>query len=222
MNHKVEQEQIKILLESKFPAFDKGLVEKISELGSIIKVPAGEQILKSGQYLKNTILVVQGLVKLYREEEEGKEFFIYYIEEGTACALSMVCATKNLTSDIMAKTIQDTTLIVVPLQYMDELMVKYKSWYYFVIDTYRTKFQDLLNVVDAIAFKALDIRLIRYLNNAYYALDTDVLNVTHQEIAADLNTSREVISRLLKKMEKEGMVGLNRNQIIIKNLPEDL
>ncbi len=147
------------------------------------------------------------------EGEDGGEFFMYYLESGNACALSMICATKQEVSQVKAKSVDDTKVLTIPIGIMDDLMKDYKTWYYFVLETYRTRFEELLFVIDSITFKALDERLIFYLKNQYHKLKTRQLHITHQEIAGDLNSSREVISRLLKKMEQRGEVILNRNYI---------
>mgnify|MGYP003669323683 CR=1 FL=1 len=176
-----------------------------------------ELLMRTGQYFKSTVLILDGLVKLYREGEDGGEFFMYHLESGNACALSMICATKNETSAIMAKAITETTVLMVPLHLMDQWMKEYRSWYYFVLETYRSRFEELLETIDQIAFRALDERLEFYLKKNQRAFKTNVLNVSHQEIANELNSSREVISRLLKKMEQKGMVTLYRNQIELLN-----
>jgi CRP/FNR family transcriptional regulator len=159
------------------------------------------------------MLVVEGRVKLYREGEEGDEFFMYYLEPGDACALSMICATRQQASEVMAKATDDTVVLMMPIAIMDELMRDHKSWYYFVIDTYRTRFEELLVVIDHIIFKGMDERLEFYLKNQYQKLNDRALFITHQDIANDLNTSREVVSRLLKKMEQQHRVILHRNYI---------
>ena len=140
-------------------------------------------------------------------------FFLYYIEPGGACALSMICAAKQETSEVMAKAVEDTVALLIPIQLMDELMRDYKTWYYFVLETYRNRYEELLTMVDNIAFKSMDERLEFYLKTQSEKLKTRQLNITHQEIANDLSTSREVISRLLKKMEQRGDLLLHRNYI---------
>ena len=176
--------------------------------------------MRTGQYFKSTMLIVDGLVKLYREGDEGGEFFVYYIEPGNACALSMVCASQQKTSEVMARAMTSAKAIMVPIDKMDELMLQYKSWYYFVIETYRSRFEELLTVIDAIAFKAMDERLEFYLRKQAETLGSTLLNTTHQQIADDLSTSREVISRLLKKMEQRQMISLHRNQIDLAPMVE--
>ncbi len=198
-----------------FPQFDINLLEYIEEIGSVRQFKAGTIMMRTGEYFKSSMLIVDGLVKLYREDEEGNEFFMYYLKPGDACALSMICATKNEASEIMAVASEDTSVIAIPIKYMDDLMVNYRNWYYFVLDTYRKRFEELLNTVDGIAFKAMDDRLEFYLKRQSKILNKENLGLTHQQIASDLNTSREVISRLLKKMEKEKMVKLGRNMITI-------
>jgi CRP/FNR family transcriptional regulator, anaerobic regulatory protein len=196
-----------------FPQFEPGLKEKLISNCSVKKFGAGEVMMTPGQYFRSTMLIVEGRVKLYRQGDEGNEFFLYYIEPGGACALSMICAAKQETSEIMAKAVEYTVALLVPIQLMDELMRDYKTWYYFVLETYRTRYEELLTMVDNIAFKSMDERLEFYLKNQSDKLGTKQLNITHQEIASDLSTSREVISRLLKKMEQRGDLLLHRNYI---------
>ena len=206
-------QEVLTYLEDLFPQFETSLREKLANIGSIQKFEENEILMRPGQYFKTTMLLVEGVIKLYREGKDGNEFFMYFIEPGNACALSMICASKNEASAIMAKTIKPVKIISLPINYMDELMTNYKSWYYFVVETYRYRFEDMLNVVDAIAFKAMDERLEFYLKNQCKLYQTNILNLTHQQIAEDLNSSREVISRLLKKMEQNQMVKLGRNSL---------
>ena len=169
--------------------------------------------MKPGQFFKYAMLIVSGRVKLYREGEDGEEFFMYFLESGNACALSMMCMARSQTSTIMAVAVEETEVIMVPIQYMDTLMKNYSAWYHFVIETYRSRFEELLTVVDQIAFKNMDERLEWYLKRQTKSLGK-ILPLTHQQIAHDINSSREVVSRLLKKMEKTGLVSMERNSIV--------
>ncbi|MFD2871728.1 Crp/Fnr family transcriptional regulator [Mucilaginibacter ximonensis] len=196
-----------------FPQFEPALNTFIAENALVAKVPAGEVILRTGQYIKSTMMIIEGRVKLYREGEDGGEFFMYYLEPGDACALTMICAAKQETSEVMGKAIEDTTVLAVPIGLMDTMMTTYKTWYYFVLETYRSRYEELLVVIDHIAFKDMDERLFYYLQNQYNNLEVREIKITHSEIAADLNSSREVISRLLKKMEQRGDIALHRNFI---------
>lgn len=196
-----------------FPTFSNALIEEINSNVIEKSYVTGDVIMRTGQYIKNTVLVLSGSIKIYREDEDGGEFFMYYLQPGQACAISMICATKNEKSQIMAKVVEDAELMLIPLQLMDKWMMEHRSWYEFVIDTYRTRFEEVLVVIDSIAFRAMDERLLFYLKRHREATGSADIKLSHQEIATELNTSREVISRLLKKMEQRGLVKLQRNQI---------
>ena len=199
-------------LKQLFPNLEEGLYKEIVKHGTIKEVKAGETLLKVGQTIRSTMLILNGLVKLYREDNDGKEFFIYHLDAGQACSLSMVCAAKHETSEVLAKALTDATVLAIPLEYMDQWMSKYKSWYQFVITSYRNRFEELLKTIDAIAFTGMDERLEYYLKKQVEKLGNN-LKITHQEIANDLNSSREVISRLLKKMEAKSWLVIHRNSI---------
>ena len=195
-----------------FPTLEDGLFDEIVKHGTIKEVKAGDTLLKVGQTIRSTMLILDGLVKLYREDDEGKEFFIYHLDAGQACSLSMVCAAKHETSEVLAKALTDATVLAIPLEYMDQWMSKYKSWYQFVITSYRNRFEELLKTIDAIAFSNMDQRLEEYIKKQVARLG-NTLKMTHQDIATDLNSSREVISRLLKKMEAKNWLIIHRNSI---------
>lgn len=205
-------------LKTLFPGFEPELLEALDTKAQVREIPENETLMRTGQYFKNTMLILEGLVKVYREDEQGNEFFMYYLEPGQACALSMVCATKAETSQIMAKTVKPTTVLTIPLQYMDEWMTHYKSWYQFVLETYRSRFEEILVTLDHVAFRAMDERLEFYLKKHQQTLKTNLVEVSHQQIADELNSSREVISRLLKKLEQRGKLKLHRNAIEILDL----
>jgi CRP/FNR family transcriptional regulator len=198
-----------------FPNFSKELIKEIVANAIQQSSNSGDVLMRTGQYINHTILLIKGQIKIYREGENGGEFFMYYIQPGEACAVSMICATKSQTSQIMAKVVEDAELIMVPLALMDKWMMEHRSWYEFVIFTYRTRFEEVLEVVDNIAFRAMDERLEFYLKRHAEACGCKDLKLSHQEIATELNTSREVISRLLKKMEQRGLVSLHRNHIAL-------
>jgi CRP/FNR family transcriptional regulator len=202
-------------LQSVFPLFEPKLAEEIEANGERRIIPANEVLIRKGQYMRSTMLVLNGLIKVFREDEEGYEFLMYYLKPGEACALSMVCASRHEASPISAVTVSETEVIQVPIETMSEWMGKYKSWYQFVIETYRFRFDELLLTLDNVAFRSMDERLEFYLKRAQEATHSNVIDVSHQQIADELNSSREVISRLLKKMEQHGKVRLFRSSIEI-------
>lgn len=200
-------------LKKTFPTFSNELIQDIEKNASIQSFKAGDVIMRTGQYINYTMLITKGQLKVFREGENGGEFLMYYLQPGQACAVSMICATKSQTSQIMAKAVDDVELIMVPLALMEKWMMEHRTWYEFVIFTYRIRFEELLEVVDSIAFRAMDERLEFYLKRHSDACGCKDLKLSHQEIATELNTSREVISRLLKKMEQHELVKLHRNHI---------
>ncbi|HTL08131.1 MAG TPA: Crp/Fnr family transcriptional regulator [Chitinophagaceae bacterium] len=199
-------------LQKIFPTLEEDLLHEMNEQGSLKQLKAGETLLRVGQTIRSIMLIIEGLVKLYREDEEGNEFFIYYLDAGQACSLSMVCATKHETSEVLAKAMTNATVLSLPLELMEQWMSKYKSWYQFVIMSYRSRFDELLKTIDAIAFSTMDERLEFYLKRQVDKMG-NTLKITHSEIAADLNSSREVITRLLKKMEAKHWLITDRNSI---------
>lgn len=204
---------IKEKLKTNFPQFEDDLVDSIEKHCSIRTFKAGEAIIRFGQYMKSTMLIISGKVKIYTEGEEGEEFFMYFLEPGQACAMSFICAARNKKSDLEAFATEDTEAIMVPIEVMDTFMVKYKSWYYFVVESYRNRYQELLDALRSVAFNAMDERLEYYLMKLKNSQQSNLLSLTHEQIARDLNSSRVVISRLLKQMEIAGKVKLHRNTI---------
>ncbi|MBK8607756.1 MAG: Crp/Fnr family transcriptional regulator [Chitinophagaceae bacterium] len=196
-----------------FPQFETALIEIIEKNAVQKTFAAGEVIMRTGQYIKSTALVLEGQIKIYRENPDGGEFLMYYLGSGQACAVSMICALQSEISEITAIAEEETEVLLIPVQLMDELMNQYKSWYQFVIQTYRSRFDELITVVDNIAFHNMDERLEFYLKRHVKNSGKKIIETSHQQIADDLNSSREVISRLLKKMEQRQLVKLNRNMI---------
>lgn len=206
------------MLADLLPRFEPELIALLEKEGVQKRFKAGEIIMRTGQYIKSTALILDGQVKIYRENPEGGEFFMYYLGRGQACAVSLICAIQSQISEIMARAEEDTEVLLIPVQLMDNLMNQYKSWYQFVIQTYRQRFDELLAVIDHVAFRNMDERLEFYLKRYADQNHTKTIPLSHQEIADDLNSSREVISRLLKKMEQQQLLVLHRNMIELTTL----
>ncbi len=193
-------------LQQIFPDLEPELYDEIVLHGVVTELPAGETLLKVGQTIRSTMLILDGIVKLYREDDAGKEFFIYHLGSGQACSLSMVCAARHETSEILAKSLTNVTLLSIPLEFMETWMNKYPSWYRFVVGSYRSRFEELLKTIDAIAFSKMDERLVYYLKQHQQNLQTNTIDTSITQMAQDLNSSREVISRLLKKLSEKGLI----------------
>jgi CRP/FNR family transcriptional regulator len=212
-----ESADILQVLQKNFPQIaERALQEEIAEVGKLFHFRAGEVIMNFGSYVKMVPLVVSGSIKVTREDdEEGRELFLYFLGAGETCAMSFTCCMMHKKSDIRTEAMEDTTIIGIPIRYVDAWMGKYQSWKNFVMTTYDSKMKEMVRTIDNIAFRALDERLLKYLEARKESTGSTIISATHQEIADDLNVSREAISRLLKKLENMGDVELGRNQIKI-------
>ncbi len=209
-------------LTRQFPSLEKELVLEIVKVGEVRILAEGEVLMRTGQNIRSAILVLDGLVKIYREDDQGNEFFMYYLNAGKACAISLVCALGQETSGLKAKAVAESTVLSIPIQYVDEWMGKYKSWAQFSVSSYRERFSELLETIDHIAFRNMDERLLFYLKRHKEKFKSNIIPISFTEIAKDLNSSREVISRLMKKLSDKGIIQLHRSQIEIVNLDKAL
>lgn len=201
------------LVKKNFPDFESDLIEEIKKEGELILFPSDDLIMDIGQKVEQIPLILDGIVKVFREDDQDNEIFLYYLNPGEACAITMICSAREGYSKIKAIPMEDTTAVVLPISKLDEWMPKYQSWYLFVMDSYQDRFEELLKVVDAIAFRQMDERLVEYLEKTMAASQSNIIKETQSQIALELNSSREVIGRLLKKLEQQGRVKVSRNQI---------
>lgn len=205
-------------LEFHFPTLEKQLIHEMSTIAEIKTLNAGEVLMRSGQNIRSALLVIDGLIKIYREDKDGNEFFMYYLDAGKACAISLVCALGMQQSELTAKAIRESTVVSIPVNIVNDWMGKYKSWAQFAVSTYRERFEELLETIDHIAFRNLDERLIFYLRRHRAQFKTEKIFLSFTEIGQDLNSSREVISRLMRKLADRGIVTLHRSHIELTNL----
>lgn len=209
---------IKELNESYGHLFEDELLEDISKVGFRKEIPEGFKLLEIGDYIKSMPLLLSGAIKVLREDHDGDELLLYYLEKGETCSMTMTCCLGHKQSEIRAVAETDAQLIMVPVGKMEEWTAKYKSWRNFVFESYHNRINELLTTLDSIAFYQMDERLVHYLKKKAHVNNDKVIRYTHQEIAYDLHTSRVVISRLLKKLEQLGKIELHRNYLIILNL----
>ncbi|KAA9332827.1 Crp/Fnr family transcriptional regulator [Adhaeribacter soli] len=204
-------------IHKQFPQFEQPLLDTISQESVVKHLEAGDSVIETGQYIRSNILLLKGLLKVYREDDDGNEFLMYYLEPGNACALSIMCTARSETSQVKAKAVQPSDVVLIPQQLSEQWLAKYKTWHHFVIASYRDRFEELLQTLDSIVFKSLDERLLFYLKR-HVQVSGPEIKLSHQQIADDLNSSREVISRLLKKLEQTGALTLHRNYIEVHDL----
>lgn len=204
------------LIKGVFSSFrESELVEDIIRVGEIEHLPAGQVLMEVGRYIRSVPLITSGTIRVMREDKEGKELFLYYLKPGETCAISLTCCMANEQSSIRAIADEDTEMIRVPIEYLDIWTNKYVTFKNFVMNTYRLRYEELLATIDSIAFMKMDERLWKFLLERKAMMGTFDLTITHQEIADALHSTREVISRLLKVLEREEKIELGRNRITI-------
>jgi len=198
--------------------FEPALINEILQVGTYKEVPVAYKLMEIGAYVRGIPLLISGAIKVLREDKNGDELLLYYLEKGDTCSMTMACCMGQTKSEIRAIAETDTTLIMIPIQYMEIWTSKYKSWRNFVFESYHNRLNDMLQTLDSIAFDKMDERLLNYLKEKVRVNKSYTIQQTHQEIAYDLHSSRVVVSRLLKKLENLGHIELHRNHIEIINL----
>lgn len=212
-----KRKEIEKLLRAYFPQLSQEqLIEEISEFGEIIEKEAGEMVIDFGAYVRFLPLVIKGSLKISRINVAGEEIFLYFVGPGDTCASSFSCCMTQKKSLLKAEAEEDVSFISVPLKYADLWMSRYPQWRNFDVQMYDKRLMELIETLDTIAFSRMDERLMEYLQKKSDILNTTKISITHQEIATDMNASREAVSRLLKKIEKDGLIKLGRNQLELK------
>ena len=198
--------------------FEDALINEIVQVGTFKEVPAGFKMMEIGAYVKAIPLLVSGVIKILREDTNGDELLLYYLEKGDTCSMTMTCCMGQTKSEIRAVVETDAKLIMIPVQKMEQWTANFTSWRNFVFESYHNRLNEMLHTIDSIAFDNMDQRLLNYLKEKARITQNKVIENTHQEIAYDLHSSRVVISRLLKKLENIGKIKLHRNYIQIITL----
>ncbi len=195
--------------------FEDELLEEILKVGHAQTIKQGDVIIDYGQAVHYMPLLMDGAIKIMRQDSEGDELLLYFLESGDTCTMTMTCCMGNTKSEIRAVAEKDSTLMMIPVENMSIWIQKYKGWTGFVFDSYSNRFTEMLEAIDGLAFSNMHDRIYRYLKDKVLVTKTTELDVTHQEIANDLHSSRVVISRLLKSLEKEGKIKISRNKLEI-------
>jgi len=214
-------EEVKKKIQEAFPFFkEPELVDAIANAAKEVEIKTGDPIIRVGEFIKSTPLIISGLLKIVRVDDQGNEILLYYLEGGNTCVMTVTCCMKQEKSKIKAIAETDTQLLLVPFYYNDEWMRQFRTWRNFILETYSSRFEEMLHALDYVAFENLDKRLLKYLEDRRHALGVEELHVTHQQVAQELNASREAVSRLLKKLESLGRIRLGRNKIKLKSVQD--
>lgn len=194
---------------------EDSLIDEIAKIGVYQQLKAGQRMMEIGDSVQNMPLLLTGAIKILREDSDGDELLLYFLEKGDTCAMTMTCCYGESKSKIRAVVEKDTEIILIPTHKMEDWLAKYKSWRSFVFESYNIRLNEMLETIDTLAFMKMDERLYKYLTDKAVVTQTTTLSNTHQEIAYDLHTSRVVVSRLLKQLEISGKIKLYRNKIEI-------
>lgn len=191
-------------------------MNEIQEFGVVKQVAKGDVLINVGSYIKQMPLLLEGAIKILRLDNQGNELLLYFLEKGDTCAMTLTCCMGQSISEIRAVAETDTSMILLPVQKMEDWL-KFKTWRDFVFESYNSRLYEMLDSIDTLAFMNMDERLTKYLENKSIITKSKILQIKHQEIAYELNTSRVVISRLLKKFEQNGAIRIYRNRIELKS-----
>ena len=207
----------KSLLQNHFQSlFEDSLLEEMARIGSLRSFKQDEILIELDQTITHMPLLLKGAIKIMRDDDNDGELLLYYLEKGDTCAMTMSCCLGTKTSNIRATAETDGEMVMIPVQKMDEWLSKYPNWRAFVFNSYQDRLDEMMRSIDNLAFKDSKGRLKNYLIEVASVNKTRTINKTHAEIAYEMNTSRVVISRLLKVLENEGFLIQQRNSISIK------
>ena len=195
--------------------FQSLLKEEVSQFGQLKKFPGGTEILQEDSYIKAIPLVLKGSLKVMRTDPQGHEILLYYITPGESCIMSFLGGIHNETSKVKAVVEEDAEILFIPVDKASEWVKKFPEWSDFIFRLYHKRFEELLTAVNAIAFRKLDSRLLQLLKQKSELYKSKEISITHQQLADELGTAREAVSRVIKQMENEGLVKLARNKITL-------
>jgi CRP/FNR family transcriptional regulator len=193
--------------------FEPELVKEIFQFGDVKHFKEGDVIMDYGKYVRMMPIITKGTVKVFRMEDTGKELLLYYLTNNESCSMAYSCCLEAKKSEVRAIAEDDVELIAISHLKLDEWLCKYPSWKNYIMHSFNERFIELLKTIDAIAFEKLDERLINYLKKKSEVFGKSALQLSHNQIAEEMGTSRVVISRLLKRLENDQKILLYRNEI---------
>ena len=195
--------------------FGSVLSEKVEMYSQRKSLPAGTVLMQSNSYIRSIPLVLSGSMRVLRQDEDGREILLYYIKPGESCIMSFLAGIHEDTSKVQLVVEEDSEVLMLPIDKASEWIRIYPEWAGFVFKLYHKRFEELLAVINAVAFQKLDDRIVALLKKKTSIYQSNELHITHQQLAEELGATREVISRLLKQMEKQQLITLSRNKIVI-------
>jgi CRP/FNR family transcriptional regulator len=193
--------------------FEPELLKEIEKYGTLVHLKKDDLLIDVGSKITQVPLLLNGAVKIMREDKNGDEIVLYFLERGDTCAISFVNCLNNAKSKVRGIVEKDSEAIYIPVKKLEEWMATYKTWRQFVIESYSSRLDEMIEAIDTLAFMRMDARLLKYLSDKVKIMRDPTLNTTHQEIAIDLNTSRVVVSSFLKHLEISGIIILDRIRI---------
>jgi len=203
-------------LEERFQSlFEPKLINEICRYGKLRVYKPDEVLVDIGTLITQMPLVISGSIKILTEDEKGDELLLYFLELGETCAVTLNCCTRKTKSTVRAITETEAEILFVPVEMMEEWMIKYKTWRTYVLDSYNERLNEMVNAIDTIVFKSLEERLRGYIKDKAWMAKSATLHISHQDIANDLHASRVAISRLMKKLEAENFIRQQRNRIVV-------
>lgn len=187
--------------------------QKLSSYGIVKKFEEGSIILNENAYIRAIPIVLKGCIGVMRTDDEGREILLYYINAGESCIMSFLGGLHNDTSKVKAIAEEETEILFVPIDKVNLLIKENPEWLDYIFRLYHKRFEELLEVVNDVAFKKMDERLLNFIKKRCELSKTNTLHITHEHLANELGTARVVVSRLLKQMEEKGLLKLGRNKI---------
>lgn len=191
------------------------LVEKLYQYGITKNYQEGDIILDENASIRSIPIVMKGMLKVIRTEADGREILLYYIKAGESCIMSFLGGMHNEKSIVRAEIEEDAEILFLPVDKVSLFIKEHPEWLDYIFRLYHKRFEELLDIINAIAFKKVDERLLNLLNKKAELTASDTINTTHEQLANELGTARVVVSRLLKQLEEEGKLKLGRNKITL-------
>lgn len=201
------------IVKKRFPFFESGLRDAILEKGIFREFAAGEELMREDQFIRSFPIVISGMIKVCRTDEAGNELLLYYLRPGEVCTVSLICCMDRTRSRVKAISEEKSEAILVPVELLDSWMTEFQTWKEYVMHSMQKRFDELLDALDSVAFMKMDERIEKFFRDRFHSTGSSIFEGSHQDVAQAMNSSREVISRLLKQMEKKEMLVLSRGRI---------